>query len=76
MNQFDLWRPSVAKHLEGKNIVFGGELAKACGRTYSTMDRDGWATFAAVIKSLGWRKAKVDGIPVWEAPSAQPQLSL
>ena len=34
------------------------------------MDRDGWATIAAVVKSLGWRKAKVDGVPCWQAPSA------
>lgn len=76
MNQFDLFRPSVAKHIEGKDIVFGGELAKAIGRSYSTMDRSAWATIAAVVASLGWRKTKVEGVPCWQAPEAAPQLSL
>jgi hypothetical protein len=65
---YELWRPSVAAYLNerGRKFVTGTDIARACGKTYETMTRDDWATLAAVVIACGWRKAKVDGVPVWQ----------
>jgi hypothetical protein len=70
-----LWRPSVAAYLEGRTFATGTDVARAVGRSYASMSVADWRTLAAVVISCGWRKAKVDGVQVWQAP-AEPQLSL
>ena len=72
----DDWRPRVAAYLEGRTLATGMDVARSVGRTYSAMTRDDWATLAAVVIACGWRKAKVDGVPVWKAPAAAPAPSV
>jgi hypothetical protein len=78
VDSFQLWKPSVEAFLNqpGRTLVTGMDVARSVGRSYASMAREDWATLAAVVIACGWRKAKVDGVPVCQAPSAQPQLAL
>ncbi len=66
MDLFELWRPTVARFLEGKDIATGMDVARSVGRSYATMAREDWRTLARVVLACGWRKAKVDGLQVWQ----------
>src|SRR5277367_5538762 len=52
------------------------DVARSVGRSYATMGRDDWATLAAVVIACGWRKAKIDGVPVLAAgrPASRPAI--
>jgi hypothetical protein len=65
MDLFRLWRPSIEAHLAGKDIAFGADLAKAVGRSYGSMSLSDWSTLAAIMKSLGWRSRRADGVQCW-----------
>ena len=71
MDLFQLWKPSVEAFLNqpGRTLVTGMDVARSVGRSYASMTRDDWRTLAAVVIACGWRKAKVDGLPCWQAPA-------
>jgi hypothetical protein len=64
-DQFRLWTPSVVAYLAGKDMAFGADLAKAVGRSYGTMGLEDWRTLATIMKSLGWRSRRADGVQCW-----------
>lgn len=66
MDSFDDWRPAVAAYLSGRTFATGTDVARSVGRSYATMTGDDWRTLARVVLSCGWRKAKVDGVQVWQ----------
>jgi hypothetical protein len=68
VDSFSLWKPSVEAFLNqpGRTFATGMDVARSVGRSYATMTRDDWATLAAVVIACGWRKAKVDGVSVWQ----------
>jgi hypothetical protein len=65
---FELARPGVAAYLEGREIATGTEVARAIGRSYSTMTPDSWRALARVVLSCGWKSKRIEGLPVWVAP--------
>jgi hypothetical protein len=64
-DQFRLWTPSVVAYLAGKDMAYGADLAKAVGRSYGTMGVEDWRTLATIMKSLGWRSRRADGVQCW-----------
>jgi len=55
-----LWKPSVEDFLNqpGRTFATGMDIARACGRTYESMDIHGWRTIAKLVKESGWRSGK------------------
>lgn len=70
MNQFVLWRPTVEHYLAGRDIAFGMDIARACGKTYENMEVRDWRTIAALLTALGWRRSRRDALACWIAPAS------
>jgi hypothetical protein len=70
MDLFELWRPSVANFLEGKDIVAGADLARAVGRSYDSMRLDDWRVLARCALSCGWKSKKFGRVKMWASPEA------
>jgi hypothetical protein len=70
MDLFRLWTPNIEAYLAGKDMVFGADLARSVGRSYGSMSLADWSTLAAIMKSLGWRSRKVDGVLCWRPDEA------
>ena len=69
-------RQAVAAYLDGKTLVFTGEVAfEAWGLRYEQMDRVAWGRIASAIKSAGWTKSHVDRHPCWIRSEASPAPS-
>ena len=49
----------------GRTLVTGSELARAVGRSWSTMDLAGWRLLAKLAIESGWRSVKRGGVSVW-----------
>ena len=65
MDLFRMWTPSVEAYLAGKDMAFGADLARSVGRSYGAMSLADWSTLAAIMRSLGWRSRKVQGVQCW-----------
>jgi hypothetical protein len=46
-------------------LAYGADLVKAVGRSYGTMGLEDWRTLATIMKSLGWRSRRADGVQCW-----------
>jgi hypothetical protein len=70
-------RQAVAAALNGRDVAFCAEIAwEVLRKRYSELRPADWQRIAGHILAAGYRKAKIDGHPVFVAPTPEPELPL
>lgn len=64
------WTKAVSTYLAGRKLVRTGAVAlEALGRSYDAMSVEDWRRLAGIMKALGWRRKRLYGAFLWEAPA-------
>jgi hypothetical protein len=71
------WHSVVAAYLAGRTETKIGVIARdALGREFASMTTADWTRLAAILRRLGFRDRKIDGVRAWRPEPFEPIAQL